>query len=307
MATTLTANPLFARLTRNARWPSLRATLALTGVLSLLSVLVAAYWMSRTEALLAEAAAQDGGLRLRSMSWERLTLPPMGGTLLFLPGMVLVLTPIVVTGAAFILALREVRDKQAYQLLHLSLAPQAIVHGLLLAALYRVRALLALTVVLVPFLSISPYQNAQRVGLYGCFEFVTAEGLDQLEQRQRLYQCTDPPDSRFLLAAIAAAVEPAIGSWGISLLGAALAIGLALWWRRADLVALGLLATLVVLTAVPTLLGPPTGHLYPQCAAACKDCVRCTQVWPPHAADFIWLPVPYGLAWAITWVARRWA
>ncbi len=314
MATTSPVNPLYARLTQNARWPSLRATLLLTIVLTLVSTLLAAYWLSSTESLLAaEAAArqaQGGPLLVQAMTWYINPLPSILGTFLVLPGALLTLMPITIILAATIVTAREDGDREAYQLLHLALPPQAIVHGLMLAILHRVRILCALTLALMPFLVVSPYQKAQAVARYGgCYVFITPEEADHLFQAQEAtgrfsidgHECADPSDNRFLLEALFKATRSAIASWGMSLLGLALAVGLTRWWRRALPVLLFFAAIPITLAALSLALGPTLGPLASMCTNTCTYLA----VWPPRVTDLLWPPIPYSLAWGCTLLTCR--
>lgn len=310
-------NPLFVRLTQNAKGPSLRTTLLLTIGVSLVSTLLATYWLSTTESLLAADAAarqaQGGALAVGAMSWSINPLPPALRAFLFLPGTLLILTPIVLIGAAVITSARALRDKEAYQQLRQALSPQVIVRGLMLATLHRIRFLWALTVVLMPFLVISPYQENQAAARYhGCYVFITPDEADLLFQTQQAtglfsihgHNCTDPSDSRFLLEAIFKAVISAIISWGTGLFGLTLAVGLMLWRRR-------VLPVVLLLAAIPSALAilslavvaPALGPMTTMCTNTCTYLV----VWPPHLANLVWPLVPYALAWGCAMLARRWA
>jgi len=310
-----TTNPLLTRLKQNARWPSLQVTLLLTIGLSLVSTLLAAYWLSCTEDLLAaEVAAREahpyGAMQVQAMVWQLFDpLPPTLGTFLRLPGALLILTPITIIVAAIAVTTREIRDKEAYQQLRLALPPRGIVHGLMFVTLHRVRILLLLTFVLAPFLVIAPYQRAQAVARYGGrYIFLTPKQMDDAHARMSenswfpdvsSFECADASNGRFFLEAIYGAAKSIVESWGMSLLGLALAVGLTLWWRKGWPV----LLFFVVLVCATTLVGPKIGPSTGWCVVTCTHLA----VWPPRTIDFLWLPIPYGLAWGFTLLARQWA
>jgi hypothetical protein len=136
MIAKINSNPLFVRLTKGARWPSLRVCVWLAMGLGLAGLALSAFDLWRILHTDLEDAI-NGFYLSRLLAW------PVGWAL----GMV---SPVIVAAVAAIQTSRERRDEQ-HELLRLTpLADAQFVQGYAFGALYRVRLWLALIVGLAP-------------------------------------------------------------------------------------------------------------------------------------------------------------
>ncbi|MBN1310579.1 MAG: hypothetical protein JXB30_04100 [Anaerolineae bacterium] len=209
-------NPLFERLTHNARWPSLRVCLWLTGVLAALGVAISVASLLTLPSVEAKAAqnCSPSGFPMPSAS----DIHDIYISLLIT--MVSLVVPPIVGIAAAIQTSRDVHT-EAYDLLRLtSLTKMQIVHGYLYAGLHRMRLPLALTIGIAPAL----------IGrfLYGILKLTIwsatyCSSIALVPYHLTLLDIIGP-------LVVITVVE--IGLLALNPLAAAVGVALSLWWRK---------------------------------------------------------------------------
>jgi hypothetical protein len=264
---TIRANPLFKRLTRRDTFPApgVTAPLGLATAAAGLALPVLAFL--RGDFHLAVVAA-DVAQVIMSL-----------------------LAPVTASLAA-ILTAREAQSG-AYQLLRLTDLPAGErVRGYVFAALHRLRLPLALALGLMPALvigrliaSLSDPGMARRLILGTCTAPICELAAENWAR-------VDPVGPTLAFVALG------LGLWGLSLPGAALGVGLALWWRQG------------IPAAIAASLGAALGAALIWLGAAVVD-VQLTDLsafWQP--ARRLIIPAmalaPYLLALAVMRLARRW-
>jgi hypothetical protein len=227
------SNPLAARLTVNARWPSARIAL----------------WF----------ALGLGVVSLALSTWTVLQAVPSFSLMaaIFIPGMAVTwLAPLVIAAAAAYRTARHTHHEE-YQLMRLTdLSEAEIVWGYVLVAAHRVRVLLALVVGLMPALVV-----IWLVALGSLTTLGLGPGASSTE-------VSSAPTQREVIAMGLKITATVIAMWGGNLLGAGLGVGLGLWWRSAIVAAVfATLATfigivlLTALAAVAPVVVLPVGYL----------------------------------------------
>ena len=200
-----TTNPIFVRLTRNAKPPSLRTCLWLAFGLGLTT--------------------------LAFMSWTMLyhPIPPfvqVGLLLMLLSAALTFLLPIPIGIIAATITARDVQGEE-YQLLRLTnLSPRTIVWGYIGTALHRLRLLLALMIGTMPslvmgILLLEIMIDSVFASISTCLDGPCSPQLLSAETANSLYWGT----YTWLVVALTL--------WGVNLLGAALGVWLSLAWRKA--------------------------------------------------------------------------
>ncbi|MBN1427651.1 MAG: hypothetical protein JXB07_04645 [Anaerolineae bacterium] len=212
--------------------------------------------------------------------------------------------PLTVISISALVTYELVTDKEIYQLLGLVFSPQIILNGLISAVLYRVRILLACTVVLMPFMMVNPYQEILSNARWGDCYILTKSPADYfLRMNWRPIDrrdCAWPSDNHLLQLAALEAVELTLLSWGISLFGAVLGLWSALLWRRGAFPTLVCIVVIpIILVGIITFLGPTTGKIG-ICTTSCTWLIP----WPPLVELFSLL-TPYVMAWIYALLARR--
>src|SRR5574341_967600 len=222
------ANPIYARLTRHAHWPSLRAALWIGLGVGIVTLAVAGWAGSYAD----DQPLSPGPPRSR---YGVRGLPPLGdfGVLLRLAGkhpltaatlaftlvglLAAVSAPLWAGSAGALQVGRDLRDGQSHQLLFLThLSRRAIVNGYLRAVCHRLRL-----------------PPAIPLGLVYCRMVL----MRQLMQSARLLPC--PPGMLSFICVPLAATQMLpiglifalviLGLWGMTLLAAVMGVGLALW------------------------------------------------------------------------------
>lgn len=228
------ANPIFIRLTRSDHPPSLGVTLWLGFglVLAILALITLAI-------LLGEASVTRRilvGLNVAA-------------------SILVIVSPVLISVIAANLTAREV-GREAFQVLRMTdISRDAIVHGFVLTALYRVRVLLILLVALLPILIVQHVFTTQTaVSQYDCYAFVARIGppykfwYEDTEAYLRPplnRECVSASDVRLVLSALLS-LPGMLASWGMSLFAAVVGVDQGLIWRRTSPAVI--LAPLITLT-----------------------------------------------------------
>jgi hypothetical protein len=279
-------NPVFVRLTHGAKWPSAQVTRWLAAGVGATSLALTIYLMTSGQ----------------EPPWN----DTLATTLTILTWGLNVIVPLIAMTLAAIMTARAIND-EGFQLLRATPRYSAgmAVRGLALAALYRLRVPLALMVTLTPLLAVRPYQEARRGATIGCTVFVSREEADSFIPNPGAahLRCVDPSDIRLLSTSLVILLWP-VGLWGIALFGTALAVGLTLWWRRAEWVWALSVGMPLCMLVILTLLGPVIGSV-----SYGGMFLMTVVVWPPPdlLPAAIWAAAFYPLAWGAMRLARRWA
>jgi hypothetical protein len=200
-------NPLYALVDRRTHPPSLGATFLLALVVGGLSLVMG----TRT-----------------SLYVPGQRLEPMDAALLFGAGAVVLLAPVVVAELAGTYVVRFTLT-ETYQLLRLSALSLRDLFGFFIGAvLFRARLVLALAVALTPALTLGTMHLTllRAFQRYPTYAFATHQ-----------HPLPPPPAGLFMWRVDLLGWTPeffgwAVGMWGVVLLAAVLAVGLALRWRR---------------------------------------------------------------------------
>jgi hypothetical protein len=285
-------NPILDRLMRRSAGPSLWVTAAL-GALTALS----SYAISREATLYFEPViAALVGLRRTGLFFPLNTLAllldsagrdPFEALLMIVllaPWPLAILTPALaaLTGAS--LAARDLRDGQLALIRLSGLRPAARVGGYVWGTLYRLRAWIALSAVLIPALVYSLLLMwVVKIGAW----IVRSGTLVRVP-----FQAWMIPDVG-LVPLTLSFLALALGLWGLTWLEAALGVSLALWWGSARWAALGALLLMLGYLAV---------------VAALAVALLMSPVIPPHWwVAALALFSPYLLALAAMRLTCRWA
>jgi hypothetical protein len=246
MAMSIKDNPIYERLTRNARWPSLRLCLWLAGGLGVVSLVISL-------------------LDLLSV-----LNPEVGGSLyspfvMFLAWLLAIICPVIVSLIAVGQTSRDVQS-EGYRLVSLTLVNRTqIMRGYVLAALHRVRVLLAMVVGLSPVMIGGPL--VATLFVLSMQLFTGHESLFLPETADFWGGASYPPNTLDVVGLLVEIAAPVIGMLLVNLLAAVVGVALALWWRRATAAASavaslsGLAGSLAGVIAVLTMIGPSLGGL----------------------------------------------
>jgi hypothetical protein len=252
-------NPVYQVLVRGARWPPLRAALYIALVLGVVTLIFSVVILLSTPRF-------KGGVLL----------------LLVLFGWIVTLFTPALTATTASRYAHRFRTGEAYPLIRLTgLPPIAMVRGIVFAALFRLRVLLALLLGLMP---------AQAVGVV-YLDLMVESVFYQIQSGTLMYVGNPPPFPEFPPSSVyAASVFTLVALWGMNLLGAALGTALALRFQRAE--AAAAVSALAMLILTPGLMW--LGLIHTEYAS-----LFCL---PP-----LLMPVPYALAWLVARRSRRWA
>jgi hypothetical protein len=256
-------NPVFTRLARRARPPSLRAALWLAFLLGLVQLAVLMVLLRDLD----RSSELVGNLRVSA--WALLLVAP----------------PATAVVAALVAA-QDARSEGFPLLLATGISRWQIALGYLLAALFRVRVLLALVVSSLPVVVAGVFVRF----LAGDFWFGGSDGF---------YIPADFSPRAYVVGWTLTMTAVAVGLWGVNLLGAALGVWLGLRNRSAlaaPLAAAALAVFLLPPLVLLTLLGPAIPTLYVT-ARSLAGGLAATVL-------FAMLP-PYLLAAGVLWAAAR--
>lgn len=168
----------------------------------------------------------------------RLSVHDVLGELLLIAWAVTNVAPLVAAATAAILTTQDMLSEQPASQRPLVLPWRTVVSGYVLAALHRLRILLALVIGLMPALVIG--------GAYFVLDFLTRLNAGCLDGCWWPLFFPTPDMERIGELLVVTFVAMAIGKWGANFLGAALGASLALRWRKA--LPAALVSVLVMLT-----------------------------------------------------------
>jgi hypothetical protein len=223
------SNPAFVRLVRRARPPSLRATLWLAFLLGMVQLAVLMGLLQNLD----RTSTLVGNLRLAA--W-----------------MLLVVAPPATAIAAALITAQDARSEGFPLMLATGISRWQVAQGYLLAALFRLRVLLALVVSGLPVIVAGVFVRF----LSGNFWFGSSDGF---------YIPPSFAPRVYVIGWTLTMTAVALGLWGSSLLGAALGVWMGLRNRSALAapLAIAVLAVLAMpLLILMTLVGPVIPTLY---------------------------------------------
>jgi small-conductance mechanosensitive channel len=175
----------------------------------------------------------------------------------------------------------------AYTALWLTpLAPGVIARGLILSALYRVRLVLALMIVLIPGLAVHFYSGSLASARDGCYVFLSPSAYHEVESRAAYPlanrdACVGPSDPRLVLASLAYWLPMAVACWGVALLAVIAGVAVSLARPRVLGAVLFSLAILVAAVLIVALTGRFLGAVQACLAQRTASCTT-FDVWPPQ-------------------------
>jgi hypothetical protein len=285
-------NPLLGQLIRRSAGPSLLITAALGALVALVSTAISRETPLHFEPVIAALSGSGrtgpffplNTLALLLDSARRDPLDALLMVVLLAPWPVAILTPAVAAFSGASLAARDVWNGQL-DLIRLSgLRPAVRLGGYVWGTLYRLRVWIALSAGLMPALVYSLLLMwVVKIGTW----IIRSGTLIRVPFQEWMI-----PDVG-LIPLMLAFIALALGLWGLIWLGAALGVGLALWWCSARWAALGALLVMLTYLAVVTVLT----------VALLMSPVIPPQWW----VAVLVLLFPYLLALAATRLARRWA
>jgi hypothetical protein len=223
-------NPLFVRLTRRTRSPSLGASAALC-------LLVGAAGLAAALAIL--------------FPMTRQTMRTLDQAVLALCGFAVLLTPPLIAALAAVMVGERVRAGTYYLVRVTTLPRRALMRALVGAALYRARIPIAVGIGLTP---------ALVVGMIHRTSVLVVRTTRVTRFYTMMYNVPTPPLQNVQFRAGMIGWTPefagwAVGTWGMALLGAALGAGLALRWPAGA--AAGVAAGAILLISAFGLLAVP--------------------------------------------------
>src|SRR5579859_3698426 len=190
MALRIQTNPVFAHLTRHSSWPSLKLTIALALGLGFVNWCMIVY---------AQGTILDAMiLPLTYSCW--LLAPPIAALIT-------------------VSATRRYLRSDAYRVLCLTPpASGVITRGLILSALYRVRILLVIMIVLIPGLVVHYYVGSLAETHDGCYVFLSPSAYHKVESGAGYSignpaSCVGPSDARLVLESLDDGLLLAVACW----------------------------------------------------------------------------------------------
>jgi hypothetical protein len=296
MALRMHTNPVLTHLIRRAAWPSLRLTLGLTLGLGVVYSFLSAYgW-----------GALGGTI-----------LDPILSLMAGLGDLFLLLAPLVAGLMTVIATVRFLRSDAYTALCTTPLASGLIARGLILSALYRVRLLLALMIVLSAgemAFDLSARRILWNMTNPPCDVFLSPDEYHAVELAGgRSYYghhelCVAPPDPRMdLLDALRDLVTPVV-RWGVTVLAVVGGVAVSLAWRRK---LWGVLFSFVMtVTAVLSVVAFDRylAGTWAQISPRNDPVLALAAVWPAQkllSSLLVAVAIPYLLALCIVWLTSR--
>jgi hypothetical protein len=306
MSAPFTTNPLYIRLTNNAKWPSLRTTVWLTGALAAVSLTLAIFSLLTLPTIESQATQlwQDwhgvpasDPVRLAFASHKELI--DASSTLLdiFVASLLLFLLSSPIVGAVTAIQTSQDIQSEAYRLMHLtSLTKLQIVQGYIYAGLHRTRLLLAFMIGVAPALGGGLLYSILRLLILQPFNGQFSSSVSK-PYHPVFFDVAGP----LIVTMVATA-----GLLALIPLAAILGTGLSLCWRETGAVvfavfwtsAITLLGAIFGVVTLLTVVGPTAGG-----QAFSMNLTGLQEVW--LTVGLCLLP-PIILASGLVVLARRW-